>query len=100
MVRLVLMMETAALTSLGTTSPRYRRAQATGYICKEKNDPQNSTLTVLALAGVALDHLVAGLEARESHIGNGVLLVVGLLSGDDGRASGKREVNTREARAD
>ena len=60
----------------------------------------SSTLTVLALAGVALDHLVAWLEARESHIGNRVLLMVGLLSGDDGRASGKGEVNTREARRD
>ena len=54
-------------------------------------------LTVFALTGVALDHLVAGLEAGEGHIGDRVLLMVGLLGGDDGCEGGKREVNTGEA---
>ena len=52
---------------------------------------------VLALARVALDHLVTRLEARESHVGDRVLLVVGLLGGDDGGEGGEREVDTREA---
>ena len=53
--------------------------------------------TVLALTGVALDHLVAGLEAGEGHVDDRVLLVMGLLCGDDRRKGGEREVNTREA---
>ena len=54
-------------------------------------------LTVLALTGVALDHLVTSLEAGEGHVNDGVLLMVGLLCGDDRRKGGKREMNTREA---
>ena len=54
--------------------------------------------TVLALARVALDHLVAGLEAGERHVDDGVLLVVGLLGRDDRSESGKGEVDTGEAR--
>lgn len=55
-----------------------------------------SPLTVLALPWVALDHLVAGLEAREGHLRDGVLLVVRLLGGDDGCERCKGEVNARE----
>ena len=54
-------------------------------------------LTVLALTRVALYHLVAGFEAGERHINDGVLLVVGLLGRDNGREGGKREVYAREA---
>ena len=54
-------------------------------------------LTVFALPGVALDHLVASLKARESHVRHRVLLVVSLLGGDDWREGGEREVNTGEA---
>ena len=53
--------------------------------------------TVLALTGVALDHLVASLEAGEGHIDDRVLLVMRLLSGDDRSEGGKREVDAREA---
>ena len=53
-------------------------------------------LTVLALTGVALDHLVASLEAGEGHVSDRVLFVVRLLRGDDGCEGGKGEVNTRE----
>lgn len=56
----------------------------------------DSLLTVFALTGVALDHLVAGLEAGEGHIGNRVLLMVGLLGGDNGCECGEREVDTGE----
>lgn len=55
-------------------------------------------LTVLALAGVALHHLVTSLEARERHVDDRVLLVMGLLGGDDGREGGEGEVDTREAK--
>ena len=51
---------------------------------------------VLALTGVALDHLVAGLEAREGHLRDGVLLMVGLVRGEEGRERRDREVDTRE----
>lgn len=51
---------------------------------------------VLALTRVALDHLVASLEAREGHVRHRVLLVVRLLRRDDRRKGGKREVNARE----
>lgn len=50
---------------------------------------------VLAVAGVALDHLVVGLEARHGHLLDGVGLVGGLGSRDDGSVSDQREVNTR-----
>ena len=51
---------------------------------------------VLALVGVALDHLVAGLEARERHLGDGVLLVVRLVGGEERSEASDREVDTRE----
>ena len=53
--------------------------------------------TVLALTGVALDHLVTSLEAREGHVNDRVLFVVGLLSGDDRGERSEREVDTGEA---
>lgn len=51
---------------------------------------------VLAFTGVALDHLGAGLEARQRHLSNGVLLVRGLLDGDEGRECSEGEMNTGE----
>ena len=51
---------------------------------------------VLALAGVALDHLVAGLEARESHLGDRVLFMARLVRGQERSVRREREVNTRE----
>ena len=56
-------------------------------------------LTVFALTRVALDHLVASLEAREGHVSDGVLLMVSLLGGDDGGEGGEGEVNTGESRS-
>ena len=53
--------------------------------------------TVFAFPGIALDHLVTGLEAGESHVRNRVLLMVSLLGRDDRGEGGEREVNTREA---
>lgn len=52
--------------------------------------------TVFALSRITLDHLVACLEAREGHISHGVLLMMGLLSGDDGSEGSQGEVDTRE----
>jgi len=49
---------------------------------------------VLTVTRVALDHHAGGLEDRVSDLGHGQLLVVGLLSGDDGSVRGKHEVNT------
>merc|ERR1719197_756907 len=50
---------------------------------------------VLAVARVALGHHGGGLEGGVGDLGNGELLVVGLLGGDDGRVAGKHEVDTR-----
>jgi len=48
---------------------------------------------VLAVAGVALDHLVVGLEAGVGDLRDGELLVVGLLSRDDGGEVDEGEVD-------
>lgn len=40
-------------------------------------------------------HLVCGLEAGVGDLGDGELLVVGLLRGDDGRVGGEWEVDAR-----
>ncbi len=49
---------------------------------------------VLAVAGVALDHLVVGLEAGHGHFLNGVGLVGSLGSRDNGGIGDEREVDT------
>lgn len=60
-------------------------------------DPNGEMLhTVFSLSRIALDHLLASLEAREGHVRNRVLLMVGLLCGDDGSKGCKREVDARE----
>jgi hypothetical protein len=46
---------------------------------------------------VKAHHLVAVLKARERHLSDRVLLVVGLLSRQEGRIGGEGEVDTREA---
>ena len=52
--------------------------------------------TIFSFPWVALYHLVSGLEAREGHIGDRVLFMMGLGGGDDGGEGGEREVNTGE----
>jgi len=54
------------------------------------------TLTVFSFTGVALDHLVSALEAREGHLRDRVLLMSGLLRREHGGIGGKREMNTGE----
>jgi hypothetical protein len=49
---------------------------------------------VLAMARIALDHLVGGLEAGVGDLSDGELLVVSLLSRDDGGVSHEGKVNT------
>lgn len=49
---------------------------------------------VLAIAGVALDHLVVGLEAGLGDLVDRVGLVRGLVGGDHRRVGDEREVNT------
>ena len=95
------MIPTAALTSFGTTSPRYNKAQATAKEYQSVSflllvNIESEKRTVFALSRITFDHLVACLEAREGHICNRVLLMVSLLSRNDGCKGGKREVNTRE----
>lgn len=51
---------------------------------------------VLALAGVALDHLVTRLEAGEGHLRDRVLLVASLVRRKERCVGGEREVNARE----
>ena len=66
-----------------------------GFSYEGKGDERGKwTLTVLALAGVALDHLVSCLEARVGHLGDGVLFVGCLGGGDDGGVGGEGEVDT------
>ena len=48
---------------------------------------------VLAVAGVALGEHGGGLEGGVGDLGDGELLVVGLLGGDDGRVRGEDEVD-------
>ena len=50
---------------------------------------------VLAVTGVALDHLVVGLEAGHGHLLDRVGLVGGLGGRDNGRIGDEREVDTR-----
>ena len=50
---------------------------------------------VLAVAGVALDHLVGRLEAHVGDLGDRELLVVGLLGRDDRGVGREREVDAR-----
>ena len=54
-------------------------------------------LTVFALTGIALDHLVSGLEAGEGHVNDRVLLVVGLFRRNDRSEGSEGEVDTGEA---
>lgn len=49
---------------------------------------------VLAVAGVALDHLVVGLEARHRHLLDRVGLVSSLVGRNDGSVSNQGEVNS------
>ena len=56
---------------------------------------QHAAGHVLAVARVALDHLVGGLEAGVGDLRHRELLVVGLLGRDDRRVGGQREVDAR-----
>ena len=49
---------------------------------------------VLSVARIALGHHGGGLEGAVGDLGNGELLVVGLLSGDDWGVGGKHEMDT------
>ena len=49
---------------------------------------------VLSVSGVALGHHGSGLEGGVGDFGDGELLVVGFLSGDDGGVGGKHKVNS------
>ena len=49
---------------------------------------------VLAVAGVTLDHLVVGLEARHGDLVDRVGFVSSLVGGDDGGVGNQREVDT------
>ena len=52
--------------------------------------------TIFSFPRIALDHLVSGLEAREGHVGDRVLLMVRLGSRNDGSKGGEGEVDTGE----
>merc|ERR1711931_74764 len=56
---------------------------------------QHAAGHVLSVSRVALDHLVGWLEASVGDLGNGQLLVVGLLGGDDRSVGDQREVDSR-----
>jgi hypothetical protein len=92
MVRLVLMDATAALQSLVATSPlsnaTYVNTQVVLFEEELIAPVEERACDVLALSGVALDHLVVWLEACKGHLSDGVLLVRSLLSRDDRRVGG------------
>ena len=56
---------------------------------------QEAASHVLSVTRVTLNHLVSGLEARVGDLGNGQLLVVGLLGRNDRCIGDEREMNTR-----
>ena len=58
------------------------------------NTVQHAAVHVLAVTGIALHHLVGGLEAGVGDLSNGQLLVVGRLGGDDWGVGGQWEVDT------
>merc|ERR1711990_1004275 len=72
------MVATAALTSLGTTSPLYMRQQAMYFPWR----------------GSHLAIMEAGSNEEVGDLGNGELLVVSLLSGDDWGVRGEHEMDT------
>ena len=55
---------------------------------------QHAAGHVFTVTGVAFHHLVGWLEASVGDLGNGELLVVGLLGGDDWGVGGQGEVDT------
>jgi len=55
---------------------------------------QQTTSHVLAMTRITFHHLVGWLEASVGDLGNGELLVVGLLGGDDWGIGSQREVDT------
>jgi hypothetical protein len=91
------MVATAACTSLGTTSPRYNRQQATKHKSDAHEGEEESEHTVFPLLGVALYHLVAIFEARERHFGDRILFVICLVCRQKRGICREREVNTGEA---
>jgi len=54
---------------------------------------EQTTGHVLAVSGIALDHLVGWLETGSGNLVDRLLLVVGLLSAHDGSIGGQREVD-------
>jgi len=56
---------------------------------------QHAASHVLTVSGIALDHLVGWLEASVGDLGNGELLVVGLLGGDDRGVGDEGKVDSR-----
>ena len=79
MVRLVLMVAMAALTSLGTTSPQYNRQKAM-YL------PWRGSHFTIWLAGSKQALVISATERK--------LFMVGFLSRDDRGVCGQREVDT------
>lgn len=65
-----------------------------GVLGDDVSTVEQASSHVLAVAGVALDHLVVGLEARHGDLLHRVGLVGSLGSADDGSISDQREVNT------
>lgn len=55
---------------------------------------QQAARHVLALLGVALDHLASLLEAGVGHVQDRVLLVESFVGGDEGSEGGEGEVDT------
>jgi len=65
-----------------------------GVVGNDVTTVQQAGSHVLAVTGVALDHLVVRLEARHCHLLDGVGFVGSLSSGDDWGVGDQREVNS------
>jgi hypothetical protein len=72
-----------------------RRNSGVGVVGHDVTAVQQAGGHVLAVTGVALDHLVVGLEAGHGHLLDRVGLVGGLGGRDDGGIGDEREVDTR-----
>lgn len=72
-----------------------RRHSGVGVLGDNVAAVQQAGGHVLAVTGIALDHLVVGFEAGHGHLLDRVGLVCGLGGRDDGRIGDEREVDTR-----
>lgn len=93
MDRFVLTEAMAALTSLGTTSPRYSRQTACKIIFTKSRN--NGKYHVFAASRITFHHLISRFEAHLSDVIDTQRFVIGFVCRDDRSVSSQREVDSR-----